>query len=168
MAEYYGYRFYDPTLQRWLNRDPISENQYAPALNPRGAHPDVANPYVYVRNGPLSHYDPFGLSVKSIIKDLWCKLWGKAKEKVKDKLTEKMKEWAIEHLAPDQHSIDDAIASCDYVDHVSQSDSGNEANWELECDTCAIYRCALQSTTILQAERCLQAKTLGCAYGKVP
>jgi RHS repeat-associated protein len=44
---YYGYRFYDPNLQRWINRDPIEE---------RGG----INLYTYVINSPISTIDPYG------------------------------------------------------------------------------------------------------------
>jgi len=44
---YYGYRFYDPNLQRWLNRDPIEEL-------------GGINLYLFTRNGPLNRIDPFG------------------------------------------------------------------------------------------------------------
>jgi len=47
---YYGYRFYDPYLQRWLNRDPISERA-------------GQNVYAFVHNRPTSLRDPFGESV---------------------------------------------------------------------------------------------------------
>lgn len=46
---YYGYRFYEPTLQRWLNRDPIQE---------RGG----INLYAFVTNSPNSNLDCFGES----------------------------------------------------------------------------------------------------------
>jgi len=45
---YYLYRFYDPSLQRWLNQDPIGE---AGGLNLYG----------YVYNNPISLIDPLGL-----------------------------------------------------------------------------------------------------------
>ena len=44
---YYLYRYYEPNLQRWLNRDPIGE---------RGGK----NLYGFVANEPLDKYDPFG------------------------------------------------------------------------------------------------------------
>ena len=47
---YYGFRFYDPGLQRWLNRDPIGE---------RGG----LNLYAYIGNNPINHYDPLGLAI---------------------------------------------------------------------------------------------------------
>jgi RHS repeat-associated protein len=45
---YYGYRFYDPYLQRWINRDPIGE---------RGGR----TLYSFIRNSPCRLVDPFGL-----------------------------------------------------------------------------------------------------------
>ena len=45
---YFGYRFYDPATQRWLNRDPIVEE-------------GGVNLYGYVENDPLSNVDFFGL-----------------------------------------------------------------------------------------------------------
>jgi RHS repeat-associated protein len=47
---YYGFRFYEPNLQRWLNKDPIG---LAGGLNL----------YQFVGNNPISLLDPFGLAV---------------------------------------------------------------------------------------------------------
>jgi RHS repeat-associated protein len=44
---YYGYRFYDPNTQRWLNRDPIEES-------------GGINLYGFVFNDPVDLYDPEG------------------------------------------------------------------------------------------------------------
>jgi RHS repeat-associated protein len=49
-AYYFGYRYYQPNLQRWLNRDPIQE---------RGG----IDLYDYVGNNPVSYIDPLGLVV---------------------------------------------------------------------------------------------------------
>jgi RHS repeat-associated protein len=46
---YYGYRFYDPNLQRWLTRDPIGEA-------------GGINLYAFVGNRPINSVDPFGES----------------------------------------------------------------------------------------------------------
>jgi RHS repeat-associated protein len=46
---YFGYRFYDPNLQRWLNRDPLGEA-------------GGINLYAYVRNRPTDAVDPLGES----------------------------------------------------------------------------------------------------------
>ena len=45
---YFGRRYYEPNLQRWLNHDPIGE---------RGG----INLYDYVHNNPINMFDPFGL-----------------------------------------------------------------------------------------------------------
>ncbi len=45
---YYGFRFYDPNLQRWLNRDPIEEF-------------GGLNLYQFAGNNPTCWVDPFGL-----------------------------------------------------------------------------------------------------------
>jgi RHS repeat-associated protein len=50
---YYLYRYYDPNLQRWPNRDPIGE---AGGLNL----------YAFVQNDGLNAFDPFGLSQATI------------------------------------------------------------------------------------------------------
>jgi len=46
---YYGYRFYDPSSQRWLNRDPLGE---------------VGGICIYgfLRNSPLANFDSLGLT----------------------------------------------------------------------------------------------------------
>jgi RHS repeat-associated protein len=59
---YYLYRFYDPNLQRWLNRDPIGENGFEAVRKHRAlASLGEPNRYQFVYNDPLSEYDPFGL-----------------------------------------------------------------------------------------------------------
>ena len=45
---YYGYRFYDPQAQRWINRDPLGEA-------------GGVNLYGFVGNGPVGAVDPSGL-----------------------------------------------------------------------------------------------------------
>jgi RHS repeat-associated protein len=67
---YYLYRFYDPGLHRWLNRDPIDEMGFRCVR----AHRSVAqstlistliagpNPFTFVRNTPVLLVDPLGLS----------------------------------------------------------------------------------------------------------
>src|SRR5438094_1674656 len=50
---YYGYRFYDPNLQRWLNRDPLGEKT-------------DRNLYRFAMNNALSYLDPYGLDLISL------------------------------------------------------------------------------------------------------
>jgi len=49
---YYGFRFYDPNLQRWLNRDPIKED-------------GGVNLYGFVFNAAVNLVDPFGFGCNS-------------------------------------------------------------------------------------------------------
>lgn len=44
----YGYRFYDPHVQRWVNRDPLGE---------AGGN----NLFAYLVNNPHNYFDPYGL-----------------------------------------------------------------------------------------------------------
>jgi len=69
---YYGYRFYDPEHQRWLNRDPLGEHGFtaliklrafrkarlAPRMAERSQGPNL---YAMVGNGPVNRLDSFGL-----------------------------------------------------------------------------------------------------------
>ena len=50
---YYGYRFYDPNLQRWLNRDPVGEA-------------GGINLYGFVGNNPIALIDVLGLRTVTI------------------------------------------------------------------------------------------------------
>ncbi|MCL5096520.1 MAG: hypothetical protein M1608_03095 [Candidatus Omnitrophica bacterium] len=64
---YYGYRFYDPMTQRWMNRDPIGEPGFA--LLRRGLRSQLAggpNRYLFVRNNPNGFIDFDGLDVIAI------------------------------------------------------------------------------------------------------
>ena len=49
---YYLHRYYEPTLQRWPNRDPLEEE-------------GGINLYSYVGNNPVNAIDPLGLTCKS-------------------------------------------------------------------------------------------------------
>ena len=77
----YLYRFYDPSLQRWLNRDPLADAGFtviqlglavpsADAFGWLGKGPDL-NAYGFVGNAPLNSLDPAGL--KSVRQ--WCCEW---------------------------------------------------------------------------------------------
>jgi len=59
---YYGFRYYEPNLQRWLNRDPIKEW-------------GGLNLYQFVGNGPVDSIDPDGSFFKNFFKDLGNDLW---------------------------------------------------------------------------------------------
>ena len=63
---YYGYRFYDPNLQRWANQDPLRDATFLRVQRPdfdgqyiiETASPNL---YTYVQNEPISRRDPLGL-----------------------------------------------------------------------------------------------------------
>jgi len=68
---YYLHRYYEPSTQRWPNRDLLEElgfnvlrqrNKYFTwAFRISGGSASI-NPYAFVQNQPLSLYDPFGLA----------------------------------------------------------------------------------------------------------
>jgi hypothetical protein len=62
---YYLYRFYDPNLQRWINRDPIEE---------RGG----INLYTFVRNSPTRWFDSVGFDVCSDLENIMDTATGNA------------------------------------------------------------------------------------------
>lgn len=55
---YYGFRFYEPNLQRWLNQDPIEEE-------------GGINLARFVRNNPINETDYFGLKPGDCYKTEW-------------------------------------------------------------------------------------------------
>lgn len=68
---YYGYRFYAPYLQRWLNRDPLGELGFEAMRNKVPLQMrqffianelfGQVNRYEYVKNDPIKHWDSLGL-----------------------------------------------------------------------------------------------------------
>jgi|GEM_PF-3124673 len=66
---YYGFRFYEPNLQRWPNRDPLGDiGTQVLVTGRRMRHAAVVelsaegpNLYRYVRNRPTGLFDPYGL-----------------------------------------------------------------------------------------------------------
>ena len=68
---YYGYRFYDPNFQRWLNRDPIDDVgfkvKYAAQKTPQQPRNLVldANAFLFVDNDPVNRLDEDGRSAES-------------------------------------------------------------------------------------------------------
>src|SRR5262249_34877694 len=65
---YYGYRFYDPSTQRWVSRDPLGDSGFrlsSPQSPVKRGAPverfEGPNLYAQVRNRPLDRVDALGL-----------------------------------------------------------------------------------------------------------
>jgi RHS repeat-associated protein len=59
---YYGYRFYDPTLQRWLNRDPLGDTAFRKINRiPSNRKKTEKNLYHFLFNSPNGSIDQYGL-----------------------------------------------------------------------------------------------------------
>jgi RHS repeat-associated protein len=59
--DYYLYRYYDPNLQRWPNRDPLGEIAFQPLWqNQHRLMNDEQNLYEFVMNSPTYRVDPDG------------------------------------------------------------------------------------------------------------
>jgi RHS repeat-associated protein len=73
---YYGYRYYNASTGRWINRDPIREAGFDAArmgggrarCGVRSARREDGNVYCFVANGPLNKFDLFGLDVYKLIR----------------------------------------------------------------------------------------------------
>lgn len=68
---YWGYRYYNPALGRWISRDPVAELGFAVTRalqrtqNPHLSvteYGDEGNLFSYIDDEPMGHYDPLGLS----------------------------------------------------------------------------------------------------------
>ncbi|MGD2249992.1 MAG: RHS repeat-associated core domain-containing protein, partial [Candidatus Methanofastidiosia archaeon] len=59
---YYGARYYDPAMGRFLTRDPVTGKTY---------NPQSLNRYIYCLNNPLKYVDPAGLSEEEVIIDFY-------------------------------------------------------------------------------------------------
>ena len=67
---YYGYRFYNPELGRWINRDPLGDEAFrlSASGHTMGWLDDLSDKkwliyplYSFVRNSPIGHWDYLGL-----------------------------------------------------------------------------------------------------------
>jgi RHS repeat-associated protein len=93
---YYGYRFYDPNLQRWPNRDPVAEW-------------NDLNLYRFLRNEPTTYIDPDGqLGLPAVFAALAIGHCGKAIINARlawkcDKLHDEVDRRAREGLEPETY-----------------------------------------------------------------
>ncbi|WP_306108827.1 RHS repeat domain-containing protein [Pseudomonas sp. H3(2019)] len=94
---YYGFRYYAPWLQRWINPDPAGPV-------------DGLNFYRMVRNNPITLFDPDGLSAHGDLarEIMGSKSFNKAYRKNPERALEAMKETSLER-GNDPHVVDKAI-----------------------------------------------------------
>jgi RHS repeat-associated protein len=59
---YYGYRFYDPGTQRWINSDPLEDPGFQELSSASGIGNRNGNLYVFVANCPVVDMDALGLA----------------------------------------------------------------------------------------------------------
>jgi len=66
---YYGFRFYNPQIGRWIGKDPLGDygffSEYSRQMSRRARETlwaeSLRNPYAFVHNEPLTQFDPVGL-----------------------------------------------------------------------------------------------------------
>jgi RHS repeat-associated protein len=63
---YYLYRFYDPNLQRWINRDPLDDRRDSFQRAPERHVEELVNLYAFIRNSPIGSVDFLGLSGRRV------------------------------------------------------------------------------------------------------
>jgi RHS repeat-associated protein len=104
---YYGYRWYAPNLQRWLNKDPMGELGFE-ASRLRTARASFAKPaelhegpnlYSFLHNDPLNYYDPYGLRPAGQDLDDCLAICDQArKDEVTQNVSKLLKKYAVVHI----------------------------------------------------------------------
>jgi RHS repeat-associated protein len=61
---YYGFRYYSPSIQRWINRDPLADAAFRWRGGPHGdALARMQGLYEFLLNAPVGALDAFGLKI---------------------------------------------------------------------------------------------------------
>jgi RHS repeat-associated protein len=75
-VHYYGYRYYNPELGRWINRDPLGEIRLHSSVHPSHSISDhellESILYVFVINNPVSNFDFSGLYTLRSAANRWA------------------------------------------------------------------------------------------------
>ncbi len=161
---YYLYRFYDPNLQWWVNRDPHRDMGFILLRWGTIGEPGTGGPnlYDFLGNSPLDNDDPYGLSIRSNCKD-FCN--NHLKDKAKDIIQDKLKEWFVDHAGG--QSAEQAKKDCDAMKSCPEA-SISDARWGGDCLTCSIYKSAISAKDPQGADLCLKKKLDGCLMGDAP
>ncbi|MBU7015824.1 MAG: hypothetical protein HXS43_13445 [Theionarchaea archaeon] len=64
---FYGARYYDPVIGRFISRDPLTGKRESP---------QTLNRYAYCLNNPLKYIDPAGESIRSVVENTFGRLEG--------------------------------------------------------------------------------------------
>jgi RHS repeat-associated protein len=146
---YYLYRYYDPNLQRWPNRDPLEELA-------------GINLYAYILNNPIDKIDRWGLCPTP------CSSGdGDQDDDKPPKLPGPIQEWLVSELG--KSWAQDGKNDCNWMkSHCTKDDSTSDAQWDSKCMGCAAYKCATSSSTMIQAKNCYTKNLLKCNAGVAP
>ena len=140
---YYGYRFYAPQWQRWIKQDQLGEL-------------GGINLYGFVHNNPTGRFDELGL--------MGCApnpcQSGSGRG---DEIPEALRDWLADKIGG--KATKEAKEDCCFI---SSRDPEQTQGWEIRCQMCAAYLCAIKSSTVLQADLCLKKYFLLCASHIVP
>jgi RHS repeat-associated protein len=119
---YYLYRFYDPNLQRWLNRDPLGEFGFQTLSIRESFLPPplllngtliVNNLYCLVQDAPINDFDPDGrVGLTTPIKVVQCLYQANKWEKDCKKKLPKPSDYDCEHQADYFDAYNDALKKC--------------------------------------------------------
>ncbi len=116
---YYGYRWYDPNLQRWPNRDPLGEPGFETTRRGRsivlGTGPNL---YTFVLNNPVRSIDPEGLIPDGAIPPPYGCRWNRQKEnKCVEDANNRFKDclkWVRKNFKNGMDEISDTHEDCEF------------------------------------------------------
>jgi len=155
---YYLYRFYDPNLQRWLNRDPLGEFGFEVLGSKTGSKKKLPfskisefakgpNLYIFVLNTPIDLIDTDG-------KDWWppskWPIWPKPKP--------------TPPPAPPSKSV---CLKCDeFRSKLNKPPEQRNSTWENDCQDFCLWYCNLPATP--NPEACARSCNESCLKDEIP
>ena len=152
---YYGYRYYDPELGRWLSRDPIGDEAFRrifqlgeSVARHGGARQEEFAVYCHAKNSPVDYVDNLGLLPFDFIAQgaLWRWFCGKCEDDAKEWITDQM--------------LREGTEACARIEAGSQPTDERNA----DCVPCAGKKCACKPSAIA-FRNCTQLKIAACQAG---